>query len=296
MKNFFLTCVAILFISSQLYAQGEDELIAKFNETNKKFSQMMVDNDLEGMLSYYAENPISMPSYQPMLRGLDAMRESHKQQHEMGMKITAFELTATDVILEGNIAVEIGTYTISMDMPEMGSMDDHGKYMTVWEKQDDGSMKIKADTWNTDMNPWEMMQEGEHGDYGMNEEPVKEDILFDRLGGEEGISAIVEDLIDAHLNNPAIKNRFTYLTENPEHFELFKQNVKDFFGAGTGGNVTYKGKDMQNAHKGMQLSGMEFIDVISDIMMVLQQHEIDEESRKDVLYILYSFKDQIIAQ
>ena len=68
------------------------------------------------------------------------------------------------------------------------------------------------------------------------------------------------------------------------------------FGAGTGGNVTYKGKDMQNAHKGMQLSGMEFIDVISDIMMVLKQHNIDEESRKDVLYILYSFKDQIIAQ
>ena len=163
MKNFFLICVAILFNSSQLYAQSEDELIAKFNETNKKFSQMMVDNDLEGMLSYYAENPISMPSYQPMLRSLDAMRESHKQQHEMGMKVTAFELIATDVIVEGNIAIEIGTYTISMDMPEMGSMDDHGKYMTVWEKQDDGSMKIKADTWNTDVNPWEMMQmKGEH--------------------------------------------------------------------------------------------------------------------------------------
>ncbi|MCH9028729.1 MAG: DUF4440 domain-containing protein [Bacteroidetes bacterium] len=290
MKNFFLICVAILFNSSQLYAQSEDELIAKFNETNKKFSQMMVDNDLEGMLSYYAENPISMPSYQPMLRSLDAMRESHKQQHEMGMKVTAFELIATDVIVEGNIAIEIGTYTISMDMPEMGTMDDHGKYMNVWEKQG-GDWKLRADMWNTDMNPW-MQMKGEHDDYAMN----KEDILFDRLGGEEGISAIVEDIIDAHLNNPAIKNRFTYLTENPEHFELFKQNVKDFFGAGTGGYVTYKGKDMQNAHKGMQLSGMEFIDAISDIMMVLKQHNIDEESRKDVLYILYSFKDQIIAQ
>jgi ketosteroid isomerase-like protein len=162
MKKLFLICVAILLVASQLYAQGEAELKEKFGEMNKKFAQMMIDNDLEEMLSYYAENPISMPSYQPMLRSLDAMRESHKQQHEMGMKITAFELTATDVIVEGNIAVEIGTYTISMDIPEMGAMDDHGKYMNVWEKQDDGSMKIKADIWNTDMNPWEMMQEGEH--------------------------------------------------------------------------------------------------------------------------------------
>jgi len=145
MKKLFLTCVAILIAVSQLYAQSD----------------------------YYAENPISMPSYQPALRSLDAMRESHKQQHEMGMKITAFELTATDVIVEGNIAVEIGTYTISMDMPEMGTWDDQGKYMNVWEKQDDGSMKIKADIWNTDMNPWEMMQ-GEHSDYGKHEDMDKD--------------------------------------------------------------------------------------------------------------------------
>ena len=160
MKKLFLTCAAILFISSQLYAQSEDELIAKFNETNKKFSQMMLDNDLEGMLSYYAENFISMPSYQPMLRSHDAMRESHKQQHEMGMKVTAFELTATDVILEGNIAIEIGTYTISMGMPEMGPIDDHGKYMNVWENQG-GDWKLRADMWNTDINPM-MQMKGEH--------------------------------------------------------------------------------------------------------------------------------------
>ena len=172
MKKLFLTCAAILFISSQLYAQGEVDMKAKFNELNKKFSQMMLDNDLEGMLSYYSENPISMPSYQPMLRSLDAMRKSHKQQHEMGMKITAFELTATDVIVKGDIAIEIGTYTISMVMPEMGTMDDHGKYMNVWENQG-GDWKLRADMWNTNMNPWAMMQ-GEHGDYGKPEKTKKE--------------------------------------------------------------------------------------------------------------------------
>ena len=173
MKKLFLTCVAILFISSQLYAQGEVDMKAKFNELNKKFSQMMLDNDLEGMLSYYAENFISMPSYQPALRSFDAMRESHKQQHEKGMKVTAFEITATDVIIKGDIAIEIGTYTISMGMPEMGTMDDHGKYMNVWEKQG-GDWKLRADMWNTDMNPWEMMQ-GEHDDNGKHEEMNKDE-------------------------------------------------------------------------------------------------------------------------
>jgi len=173
MKKLFLTCAAVLIAVSQLYAQGEADMKAKFNELNKKFSQMMLDNDLEGMLSYYAENFISMPSYQPALRSFDAMRESHKQQHEMGMKVTAFEIKATDVIVEGNIAVEIGTYTISMDMAEMGAIDDFGKYMNVWENQG-GDWKLRADMWNTDMNPW-MNMEGEHGDEDKPEKIYKDE-------------------------------------------------------------------------------------------------------------------------
>ncbi len=37
----------------------------------------------------------------------------------------------------------------------MGDMpwNDHGKYMTIWEMQDDGSLKVKVETWNTDVNP-----------------------------------------------------------------------------------------------------------------------------------------------
>ena len=164
MKKLLIVLLLLFITSSVLYSQDDSDLKAKFNELNKKFSQMVVDNDLEGLLSYYAEDPISMPSYQPMLRGLDAMRESHKQQHQMGMKVTAFEITATDVIVEGNIAVEIGTYTVSMQIPGMDiPWADNGKYMNVWEVQDDGSYKIKVDTWNTDNNPWtDMNKEEDH--------------------------------------------------------------------------------------------------------------------------------------
>ncbi len=158
MKKLSLVYIALLVCISQIYAQSESELKAMFDENNKKFSQMMLDNDLEGMLNYYTDDCISLPSYQPMLRGHDAMRKAHEQQHESGMKVTAFELATTDVMSNGNMAVEIGTYTISMTMPEMGAMDDQGKYMNVWEKQG-GDWKLRADMWNTDMNPWMMMQE-----------------------------------------------------------------------------------------------------------------------------------------
>jgi hypothetical protein len=43
----------------------------------------------------------------------------------------------------------------SPNMPT--AMTDHGKYMNIWQKQSDGSWKLRADTWNSDINPYANM-------------------------------------------------------------------------------------------------------------------------------------------
>lgn len=59
----------------------------------------------------------------------------------------------------GNLITEIGSYKINMSMPGMDKpMDDHGKYLTIWEKQKDGSLKVKIETWNSDLDPMSMMK------------------------------------------------------------------------------------------------------------------------------------------
>ena len=40
----------------------------------------------------------------------------------------------------------------------------------------------------------------------------------------------------------------------------------------------------------------EYIHVVDDIMIVLDKHQIDEESKKDVLAILWSLKGTIVAK
>jgi ketosteroid isomerase-like protein len=112
------------------------------------------------MWTNYSNDVISMPSYEPMLRGIEACKQSYKKMTEAGMKMTAFKSTVTDIMQSGNFIVDIGTYEITMTIPQMGDMpwSDHGKYMTIWEKQDDGSLKIKVETWNSDVNPWQEMQ------------------------------------------------------------------------------------------------------------------------------------------
>lgn len=121
-------------------------------------------------------------------------------------------------------------------------------------------------------------------------------ILFERLGGTIGITALVEDVVEAHMNNPAISPRFLIYKEQPERLAVIKQHTIDFFSAGSGGPVTYTGRDMPTTHKGMNINHTEYMHVVDDILKVLDKHKADEESKKDVLAILWSLKDMIIAK
>ena len=125
---------------------------------------------------------------------------------------------------------------------------------------------------------------------------VVEKTLYENLGGEEGISGAVEQIVTKHLENDKIKHYFLPLQENPEYFNQFKQHVKDFFAAGTGGPADYKGRDMVGAHKGLNLSEADFLSGIDDILFVLDENGVDRVSRNELLAILYSMKDVVIGQ
>ena len=120
--------------------------------------------------------------------------------------------------------------------------------------------------------------------------------LFERLGGTTGITKIVDDVVEAHMNNPAIRERFLPLNNQPKRLAFIKQHTIEFFSAGSGGVVTYTGGDMPTTHKGMNISPAEYMYVVDDILMVLDKNKIDEESKKDVLAILWSLKSMIISK
>lgn len=121
-------------------------------------------------------------------------------------------------------------------------------------------------------------------------------LLFDRLGGVAGITAIVDDVVEAHMNNAAIQARFLPYKEQPERMAAIRQHTINFFCAGSGGPVSYAGRDMPGTHRGMNISHAEYMHVVDDILNVLNRHNVDEESKKEVLAIVWSLKDQIIAQ
>jgi len=113
--------------------------------------------------------------------------------------------------------------------------------------------------------------------------------LFERLGGNEGITAIASDIIDNHIANKAVANRFAQ-----SDIPAIKHTAATFFIAGTGGENLYKGKDMLTTHKGMNISAIEFTAVLDDALAALEKNNIGQREQEEVLYVLYSMRSEII--
>lgn len=151
--------VAVIIVSNSVFAQDVEKVKTKIEALNKVFIQAMLDNDTDKMLTLYTEDIISMPSYQPTVKGIAKVRELSEMQIKSGWKTTHFTLSVTDIIVQGNLVIEIGNYNMKMTGPDVPEWADNGKYITIWEEQKDGSLKIKVETWNTDTNPWAQMEQ-----------------------------------------------------------------------------------------------------------------------------------------
>ena len=135
------------------------KLQEQVDAVNDEIVEAIMTNNQEATLKFYTEDAISLPSYQPMIRGMEALKAEVEKQKEMPMNWKSFTLTTNELWASGMFVVDIGTYEMTMEWPDApgGVWSDTGKYMTLFEIQKDGSLLMKADTWNTDTNPWEEM-------------------------------------------------------------------------------------------------------------------------------------------
>lgn len=153
--------IALFFVVGTAVSQKNDEVKAKIEKINKEMAKAMMEKNSEANLKYYADDAISLPNNSKMIKGKEAIRKSNEEMMKSGFEVKSFESTTTDIQTNGNMITEIGKYKIKLSVPGMeGDMEDEGKYLTIWEQQQDGSLKIKTEIWNTDTNPMENMGMG----------------------------------------------------------------------------------------------------------------------------------------
>jgi uncharacterized protein (TIGR02246 family) len=152
-KSVFALMLVTLFSISAI-SQNNDEIRDKIVKINQQMAKAMMDGNPQATLGFYTQDAVSLPNYGEMVKGLDAIKKSNEEMVSSGMKVNSMEFNTVMVNTYGNMVSEIGTYKMNATMPGMANpMEDTGKYLNLWEKQPDGSLKIKVETWNTDKNP-----------------------------------------------------------------------------------------------------------------------------------------------
>ena len=117
--------------------------------------------------------------------------------------------------------------------------------------------------------------------------------LHERIGGAEVVASIASDLVDLHLENPKIQTRFQSADLDIPKLKGF---VRDHLGSGTGGAEVYTGRNMLEAHKGMNLSEEEYMAALDDALIALNKNSVGQREQEEVLFILYSFRDEILRK
>jgi uncharacterized protein (TIGR02246 family) len=153
-------------------AQDNSDLKSQIQSMNDKMASAVKSQDMNTVMDFYADDAVSMPSYQPMLKGKEAIKTQNEKDMKEGSHLSDMKLNTQDVYGSGNLVYEVGTYNVTYTSPENSgqTMKDNGKYLTVWEKQNDRQWKIKAEIWNTDRSPREMMEAMEHNNKMMDKD------------------------------------------------------------------------------------------------------------------------------
>ncbi|HEV2976297.1 MAG TPA: group 1 truncated hemoglobin [Casimicrobiaceae bacterium] len=121
--------------------------------------------------------------------------------------------------------------------------------------------------------------------------PVMQKSLYDRLGGKDAITAVVDDFV-ANVAADKRINGFFAKADIPR----LKRNLVDQICSATGGPCVYSGKDMKTAHKGMGISDADFNALVEDLTKSLNKFKVPAKEQGELLGILGPLKPQIVGQ
>jgi truncated hemoglobin YjbI len=113
--------------------------------------------------------------------------------------------------------------------------------------------------------------------------------LYDRLGGKDAISAVVEDFAGNVLSDTRINKKFA--KSDPARLLA---NLKDFVCFATGGPCRYTGLTMKESHKNMGTTAGEFTALVEDLVKTLNKFNVPAAEQKELLNALGGLRADIV--
>lgn len=125
--------------------------------------------------------------------------------------------------------------------------------------------------------------------------PTPTPTLYSRLGGVDAITAVTDQFLANVVADPVINGAFAATVADPYRTQLLRFNLIDQICAASGGPCQYKGKSMLEAHQGMNITQEEFNALVGDLVAALDQFNVPEQEKSELLTILGSLQPDIVG-
>jgi hemoglobin len=113
--------------------------------------------------------------------------------------------------------------------------------------------------------------------------------LYDRLGGEAGVAAIADTLIDRVSADPTLGRSFK--DSNLGRIKkLLAEQICDL----AGGPCHYSGDSMKEVHAGHHISEAEFYGMVASLREVLKERHVAQGATNDLLRLLAPMKRDVV--
>lgn len=114
--------------------------------------------------------------------------------------------------------------------------------------------------------------------------------LYDKLGGERGIAAMVDDFYSRVLADPGLHPFFVGV-----EMAKLRRMQREFFSAALGGPARYTGVPLAYAHHGRGISREHFARFVGVLLETLRAHGVGETEALTIIGRLNTYTDEIVG-
>lgn len=114
--------------------------------------------------------------------------------------------------------------------------------------------------------------------------------LYDRLGGQPAMIAVVDDFMQNVSADPRIARRF-----NGADTPQFRAALVDQLCVSTGGPCHYKGPSMKEAHSALGISDAEFNAMVQDLRRALARRDVPVDTQVEFATALEPLRDDVVS-
>jgi uncharacterized protein (TIGR02246 family) len=143
LKSILFAIVGVIGLATPLAAE---DVRAAIEQTNARFAEAFKAGDAAAIAGLYTGDAKTLPPDATEVAGRDAIQNLWQSWIDAGIKDLSLE--AIEVEADGDLAYEIGKFSMQAPAENDAMATATGNYLVVWKRASGGDWQLHVDTWN----------------------------------------------------------------------------------------------------------------------------------------------------